>query len=698
MIKSTMEFLDILFPVNLGPLTYRCPGELSGVAEPGMIVSAPLKNRITKGIIVWKSLKAPSGKVKDIFKVHGTVPVLSTKMINLLKWMSEYYLAGQGIILKYMLPKEAFTRVKQRKKKIPTHLPSIPPSVRGPACLQSGRDTEGSKGSRWNYSLHPINTYDKAVSSLFDSIKNNKYSTFLLHAPSTGYEYSFLIEILTETKNAILLVPELSLIDNLYPLLNERFGERVCLLHSGLSRGSRSESIERILSGSSDIVLGTRSAIFAPLKDVSLIAVLHEHSGFYKQEDGLLYHGRDVAVMRGYLEKATVLLSSICPSLESLYNCRKGKYTLLKSEVDIKRPKIKIIDMRHEKLFKPYLSKKVVDAAARFIKNDEKVMFVINRRGYSTLLQCAECSYIEECPRCLVPLVFHKTGTGNSDCSRILKCHYCGYIGKVSSMCPRCKGHNVELLGAGTQRAQEDIEKLLGIKTLRLDSDASRKRSEIEGLVEAAYRNDVRIIIGTKLMTRRLGINGGFSMAAILNTDLFLNLPDFRSAEKTYQEISSIMDRIAPSGEIFIQTRMPQNYLFKYLKNDDYNLFFREELSRRKSLRYPPCARLLLLRFISKKDISIKLSEIINKTMEIIPPYPPLVKGGRGDYEIKRMDDKVEILGPSLSKNTSGENECKVLLKSSVRGALHSVAKTFMEAFRGLKDVKIKVDVDPVSI
>ncbi len=292
----------------------------------------------------------------------------------------------------------------------------------------------------------------------------------------------------------------------------------------------------------------------------------------------------------------------------------------------------------------------------------------MNRRGYATLIQCADCNYIEECPVCKVPLVFHKQDS-------LLKCHYCGYTGKVSASCSRCKGYNMELLGAGTQKAQEDIEKLLGMKTLRLDSDTSRKRSEIEGLVEATYRDDVRIIIGTKLMTRRLGINGGFSMAAILNTDLLLSLPDFRSTEKTYQEISFILDRIAPSGELFIQTRMPQNYLFKCIKNYDYNLFFREELSRRKSPCYPPYTRLLLMRFISKEDLSRELSNIMKKT-----------------------NKDVEILGPSISKNTKGKYEFKLLLKSSARGALHSVAKTLMEAFRDSKDVRVKVDVDPVSI
>jgi primosomal protein N' (replication factor Y) len=372
--------------------------------------------------------------------------------------------------------------------------------------------------------------------------------------------------------------------------------------------------------------------------------------------------------MRAYLERAPILLSSICPSFESLFNCRRGKYKLLESEAGTKKPRIRIIDMRHEKLLKPYLSRKVIDAATRYLRGDNKVMFVINRRGYSTLLQCSDCNYIEECPACKVPLVFHKQ-------DMLVKCHFCGYRAKVSESCSRCKGHNIELLGAGTQRVQEDIEKFLGIKTLRFDSDTSRKRSEVESMVGAARSDAMRIIVGTKIMTKRLGTNGGFSMAAILNTDLFLNIPDFRSMEKTYQEIMSIGDRIMTLGEIFIQTRMPRNYLFQCIKNYDHRTFFREELSRRKSLHYPPYSRLLLMRFISKKDLSGELSDIQ-----------------------KRNIKEVEILGPSLLKNKQGKYEFKLLLKSSVRGALHAAAKTFLEVYRESKEVTIKIDVDPVSI
>ena len=670
MIEFYMEFFDVLFPINLNPLTYRCPDTLLGTAEPGMIVSAPLKNRTAKGVIIGKSLMVPPGDIKDvdniyvikdIQKVYSDAPVLSSKMINLLRWMSEYYLAEQGFVLKNMLPKEAFTKVKQRKAKIRPHPFSMPPLPRG--------DTEGSKGYRVDYPLNAININDGVVSGIKDSIHKNTYRTFLFHAPSSVYEYSFLIKILTGIENAILLIPEISFIDNLYLLLNERFGERVCLFHSGLSSGKRSEAIERILSGCSDIILGTRSAVFAPLKKVSLIAVIHEHSGSYKQEGGLCYSGRDVAVKRGYFERATVLLSSICPSIESLHNCKAGKYILLNPSDDVKRPRVRVIDMRYEKLLKPCLSKTVVDASARYIKKDKKVMFVINRRGYSTLLQCTDCNYIEECPDCRIPLVFHKQ-------DMLMKCHYCGYIlSDVPDSCSRCKGYNIKMLGAGTQRVQEDIEDLIGIKTIRLDSDKARKKSDLEGLIGDTKKNDIRIIIGTKLMTRRLGIFEGFSMAAILNTDLFLNLPDFRSTEKIFQEISSIIDKIEPHGEVFIQTRMPQNYLFKYLKNYDYTSFFTEELNRRKALLYPPYSKLLLIKFTSKRNISKEISAIIGKIKE-----------------------EVEILGPSTSKNTQGKNEFKLLLKSSIREKLHSVARTFMESFKDSKEVMIRVDVDPISI
>jgi primosomal protein N' (replication factor Y) len=231
------------------------------------------------------------------------------------------------------------------------------------------------------------------------------------------------------------------------------------------------------------------------------------------------------------------------------------------------------------------------------------------------------------------------------------------------------------LLGAGTQRAQEDIENILGISTIRLDSDKMKRKSLTEGVTGAACLAENRIIIGTKLMTRRLDSAVQFSMAAILNTDIFLNLPDFRSAEKAYQEISSVIDKIEPDGEILIQTRMPHHYLFKGVKNNDYDSFFQEELHRRKALLYPPFSRLILVKCVSKRELSKEISE-----------------------NIKKPGGDVEILGPSVSKNKKKEYEYKLLLKSPVRGKLHAAAKSIIETFRASKDVRIKIDVDPQVI
>jgi primosomal protein N' (replication factor Y) len=661
-IEFHMDFFDILFPLNIGPLTYRSPEALSGSVKPGMIVSAALKNKISKGIVIGKSPQLPAGPVKDIQSVHGETPVLSEKMIGLLKWMADYYLAEQGLVLKNILPKEAFVKVKQRKRK--ADLSKEP-------------------------ALSLIDTDNGITAKIIDSINSVVYEAFLLFSPSSAYEYSLLVKTVSGIRNGIILVPEVSMIGSLYPALRELLGERVSLFHSELSGGERSESIQRIISGRSDIVLGTRSAIFAPLEKVSFIAVLHEHSTSYKQENSPCYSARDVAVMRGYIEKSTVLLSSICPSVESLFNCKTGKYHLLTPTSKIKRPRIKVVDMNREKLVRPYLSKAVIDGASRHIKDGKTVAFILNRRGYSTLLQCVDCGRIEECPHCKIPLVFHK-----QDMS--LKCHYCGYaLPQVPELCSGCKGHNLKLSGAGTQKVQEDIEELTGTKTVRIDSDRAKRKTDLEKMMGPTFIHDQRIIVGTKLMTGRLGASSGLSMAVVLNIDLFLNIPDFRSAEKAYQEIVAVVGKIELGGEVFVQTRMPQNYLFRYLKDYDYDSFFKEELGRRKALAYPPYARLLLLKFVSERDIAPKLSELIH---EITPSPIKNYKGGRSSEKHAKVLKDVEILGPFTARNRQGKEEVNLLLKSPIRANLHETAMTLIEALKEFKDVRIKVDVDPIVI
>ena len=645
-----MEFFDVVFPVNIGPLTYRRGESISGILKPGMLVSAPLKNRLAKGIVIGRSSAVPSGDIKDLHETIGDYPMMSLSMITLLNWMSDYYMSEQGLVLKTMLPSEAFKKTKQRVRETPSSAP------------MAGEPQA-------DYELKALGNPDNAITGFMKSLREGVYKTTLLHAPSAAYEYSFLATLLGDIRNAIVLVPEVSLAEGLFPAFAGRFGDRACLFHNQLSRGLRSEALNRICSGSADIVLGARSAVFAPMKKVSLIAVLHEHNSSYKEEKTPYYNARDVAVMRGFIEKASVLLSSACPSIESLHNCEKGKYSLIGPEDPGKRPKIKIVDMRYEKKLRPYLAKMVTDAAARHIHNNNRISFTINRRGYSTLLQCRDCDHIEECPHCSIPLILHK-----KDLS--LKCHYCGFtLSPAPERCSKCKSYSIKMSGAGTQRIQEDLEELLGTKTLRIDSDISAKKSELKSVLRAASGSDSSIIVGTKMMTKRLVLSRGFSMAAILNADIFLNVPDFRSPERAYQEISSVTDTLEPDGELFIQTRMPEHYLYRYLKNYDYLSFVKEENKRRRELNYPPYSRLLLIKCISEKKLSKELSDIS-----------------------ENIRDDVQILGPYASINKSGKNEFRLLLKSSVRGSLHEAARKFVDVFKNIRNVKIRVDVDPIMI
>lgn len=637
-LKSDMELFDVVFPQNIKPLTYRCPVQLIEKIKPGMFVSAPLKNKLTQGLILNKSQTSVTEHIKDIHDVHGESPVFEPPMLELLSWMSDYYLASKGLILKNMLPREAFKKVRTRK------------SIKA----------EKEK----NKSFDLLEIHEDVMGRVKQNIATREYKTFLLHAPSSLYEISFLAKILAQDKSSIILVPEIIHIDAIAPILQGRAGERLCIMHSGLSKGQRSEVIEKIISGRCNIVLGTRSAVFAPLRNVSLIAVLNEHSDSYRQEEGLRYNARDIAVMRGFLEKATVVLSSVCPAIESFYNVRRNKYELIKTDINIQKPLIRIVDVRTERRPVAGFSKAVLDSAKSCIKNNEQAMFVINKRGHSSLL-CTECNHIEKCNKCEVPLVFHAN-------DKSLRCHYCGYKSSTPDTCKRCGGFKLELIGKGIQRVEEDLKKILGITPVRLDSDVIKKKAGADDLSEVIKGE--AIILGTKLMTKRLLSSERFGMAAVLNIDISLSLPDFRAIEKAYQEIVSIAEKVKPNGRLFIQTRMPENYLFRFLKNYDYAKFVNEELRMRKEMSYPPFSKISTVTLKGKGYNENKVKNAVRK--------------------ISADKDVIEILGPSPSAGKKKLAEHCLLFRAPAKMRIQPFLKEFLKEFEKDKDLKIGITID----
>lgn len=603
-----------------------------------MLVSAPLRNRVTKGIVFSEQSVPPKSNIREILKIHGSFPVVTGGMLRLIKWMSDYYIVPEGLVLKQTLAGELFsdTRATKTRKNL---FPDTP--------------------------LDLYNLADSSVSRILDAVSKKTYRTFLLHSPSRIYEYSMVKKFFFHCNSVLVVLPEVFQANLLFNLLKDDFHGRICLLHGEISKGMRSAAINKIIAGHYDLVVGTRAALFSPLKNISLIVVLDEHNSSYKLEDGIRYNVRDVAVMRGYTEQTTVLLSSISPSVDSYFNAINQKYTLLQPSTHIASPKIMIIDMRFEKVVIPNLSSLVFSLAKKMIHKGRKVMFVINRRGYSTLLNCSECGHTEKCPDCNVPLVLHKEDS-------TLKCHYCGLSRQVPGKCPRCHSHNLNLKGSGTQRMQESLAQLLGINALRFDSDLAKKKTEIDELQFLISQNDLSALVGTKMMIKRSVTKGQFALAAVLNVDSAFNVPDFRASEKTFSEIKSIAELVEPQGIIAIQTRFPQNTLFKHLKKYDYASFVGDELRLRKEFNFPPYSKLLKIIFTGDFADGTRITEIING-----------------------VNQDIEVLGPVPAAKRSSK-ELSLLLKSNNQKKLNSVAKSLLSNAIS-KVLRIRIDVNPLN-
>lgn len=653
-------FADVVFPQKLPPLTYRVPPDAPADLV-GRVVHAGLGKRAAQGVITatfadTAALEAAHGPMPESVTLKPLADIgahlFSPAGLQLIQWLADYYLTPAGMALKTSFFEEATAERKTlRKSRKPADAASAP------ACDQ------------------PDPAEQASLRTVAASLSKKTYQTWLYHAPVTTGPLPFLSallrEILPVTKGVLLLVPEFTTLQEYLALLKPLAGDRLALLHSRLTPNQRIDTIHRILAGDADIVLGTRSAVFAPLPKLSLIIVAEEQSPAYKAEEGVHYHGRDVAVMRGFLEKTSVLLASSCPTIESSHNAQLGKYRLLNHQkafrLNARRPEIRIVrpPSRKERTVK-FLSYDIVKAVRACLKAGQSVLFLINRKGYS-LLQCHDCAELISCAACATPMAFHKT-TGQ------MECRACMTRTAVPPQCPSCSGVDLRPFGAGTERIREELAELFGQDATIVEKDRQPDADEPD------FSELTPLVVGTEYAVHSAQ-DRCYSAAVVLSLDATLAQPDFRAHERTFQDIAHLIRHIRSGGVLFIQTRNEREPLVRAIARFDYDGFLSHELAQRSMVNYPPFARLINVSVYATKQSASAGQRL-------------------ADLLRKKSPSKVEILGPlDIPSALKGYTKCwRVMIKSSDRKNAGAAARKIQQVFAKDKMVRVVVDVDPYVI
>jgi primosomal protein N' (replication factor Y) len=534
----------------------------------------------------------------------------------------------------------------------------------------------------------------QAIRTISQALKERSFASFLLHGVTgSGKTEVYLVaaaEAMRLGEQSLVLVPEIGLTAQMEGLFRQRFQSRVAILHSGLGRGERRDEWVRVRRGEVDVVVGARSALFAPLDRLGLIVVDEEHDGSYKQERGLRYHGRDAAVMRAKMEGAVVVMGSATPALSSYHNALQGKFHLLSlpHRIDHRSlPKVTVIDMKHQRQG-DLISYPLRQALADTLSQGKQALLLINRRGYANFLLCRNCGHVTHCRNCAVSLTWHRTGEE-------LRCHLCGLAMAVPPVCPQCNGETLKPFGFGTQRVEAEVKRLLPeARVDRMDRDTTRGKQSHRKLLNDVRRGRTDILVGTQMIAKGHDF-ANITLVGVVSADIALQWPDFRAAENTFQVLTQVAGRAGRGespGSVLVQTYSPGHYSIQFAKNHDYLGFFNEEMNFRQELAYPPCRRLILFQLAGNVEertqeaaqlLAAKCQEICRKQSELSP--------------------ELEILGPvpaPLGK-VKGKYRWQLLLKSKKVAPLLDVGRQLVNwgygEFKRL-GVSLIADVDPISL
>jgi len=538
---------------------------------------------------------------------------------------------------------------------------------------------------------HDLNPAQQAAfQQIHEAIQAKRFQTFLLHGVTgSGKTEVYLTAIetaLAEGRSALLMVPEIALTPQMAGQFFSRFGDRVAILHSAFTGVERTEQWRRIRSGVASVVVGTRSGVFAPVRNLGLIVVDEEHDGSYKQEENPRYNGRDVAIVRAQGAGACVILGSATPSLESRYNAEKGKYTLLELPGRIEArpmPHVQLIDMRQEFLEtrkQETFSRKLIEALGQRVESGEQTIVLLNRRGFSSFVACRSCGERVQCINCSLTLTYHKR-------DRRLLCHYCGYAEKVPSQCPKCSSEHIYFLGIGSERVEEELHRAFpAARIARLDRDTVTGKRQYETILQDFREGNYDMLVGTQMIAKGHDIPN-VTLVGVVAADMGLGMPDFRAAERTFQLLTQVAGRAGRGslpGIVLVQTINPEHYAVRLAAAQDYQGFYEKELNFRRMMHYPPFAAManVLVRS-EKKEMAMRMSTELGF---LLNPPP----------------EKLRVMGPAEAPVPRLKNEYRYqfLIKAASRKALNELLQKIRNFAIEHKwgATALVIDVDPLTL
>lgn len=687
-----VKYASVILDVSIHKmLDYGLTQEQALIAKPGMRVEVPLRGHLKKGYIYTISDVANYPKIQGISRFTSEAEVITEDLFQLGMWMSKFYCSPLRDTLQMMLPaivrkdkehkQQLFVMRAQTREYIQEYCEKIrnksSPQAdvldvmlkvkKGILLSELLEETQGSRSPVDTLVKHGILTVDivrvdrsplisedyfktkqktlnsdqaQSLEKISNSIENEKFETHLLHgitgSGKTEVYLQAIDKVLKKGKGAIMLVPEISLTTQTIERFRSRFEGKIAILHHRLSQGERFDEWHKIRRGEAQIVIGARSAVFSPVKNLGLIIVDEEHEHSYKQsESAPCYNARDVAVMRGKMTNSAVILGSATPSLESYYNASQGKYILstLKSRADTARlPKFTIVDMKreHEKAGGyTNFSEALLDGIKKRQAIGQQTILFLNRRGYHTTLMCKGCSQPVKCTHCDVALTFHLG-------QNTLSCHLCGFgLAPPPKQCPSCKCHEtMKFRGVGTEQIERALHAIFPeIRTLRVDADTTRHKGSHQKLLRDFGTGKADVLIGTQMIAKGLHFPE-VTLVGVLNSDTSLNIPDFRASETSFQLITQVAGRAGrgyAEGEVIVQTSLPDNSTIRLAASQDYLSFYQEEIAIRKLFAYPPFSVMAKLTFSSKDEglvrqyaeiYRMRLMQMLSKDYELLGVIP----------------------------------------------------------------------------